>query len=49
MEREPTLMLYNAHCKTSFSPEMCPNAWIYLDENNEWALDIELQIKCGMF
>ena len=42
-------MLYNADCSTLLSPDMCPNSWMYLDDNDEWALDIELQMQCGMF
>ena len=41
--------LYNNDCKTLSSQEMCPNTWMYLDENLEWNIDIELKIECGKF
>ena len=49
MEMVASLVLYNDGCKTLLSPEMCPNTWLYVDDNYEWAIDTELQIKCGMF
>ena len=46
---DPSGTLGNMDCKTVPSPEMCPNTWLYLDENNDWKIDAELRIECGKF
>ena len=43
------LWFINGNCKTLSSPEMCPNTWHYIEENNEWKIDTELKMECGKF
>ena len=46
---DTTGYLINQDCISASSPEMCPNTWNYFDENNEWNIDAELHVECGMF
>ena len=41
--------LVNMDCQNVSSPEMCPNTWMYFDENFEWKIDTELHVDCGKF
>ena len=48
-EDDTTSAVLNKDCKNVSSPEMCPNTWMYVDENYEWKVDTELSIACGKF